>query len=84
MPFSPATAPSLPRLPRSGDQGFLNSYFSGFAHAPLFDPDTHYTPDQYKVRRGNGRAAGARGEASWAGNVGRKRSMRLLRRLAAG
>ncbi|KAG2492512.1 hypothetical protein HYH03_009177 [Edaphochlamys debaryana] len=34
-----------------GDQGFLNSYFSGFAHAPLFDPDTNYTPDQYKYMR---------------------------------
>lgn len=31
-----------------GDQGFLNSYFSGFAHSPLFDPETSYTPDQYK------------------------------------
>ncbi|PNH01302.1 putative glucuronosyltransferase [Tetrabaena socialis] len=34
-----------------GDQGFLNSYFSGFAHAPLFEPDTPYTPDQYKYMR---------------------------------
>ncbi|KXZ53851.1 hypothetical protein GPECTOR_6g769 [Gonium pectorale] len=34
-----------------GDQGFLNSYFTGFAHAPLFDPSTTYTPDQYKYMR---------------------------------
>ncbi|KAG2446293.1 hypothetical protein HXX76_000882 [Chlamydomonas incerta] len=34
-----------------GDQGFLNSYFSGFAHSPLFDPETPYTPDQYKYMR---------------------------------
>ncbi|GIL59457.1 hypothetical protein Vafri_14145 [Volvox africanus] len=34
-----------------GDQGFLNSYFPSFAHAPLFDPDTPYTPDQYKYMR---------------------------------
>ncbi|GIL91396.1 hypothetical protein Vretifemale_19012 [Volvox reticuliferus] len=35
-----------------GDQGFLNSYFPSFAHAPLFDPDTPYTPDQYKATAG--------------------------------
>ena len=29
----------LPRCPlRRGDQGFLNSYFQGFASAPVFDP----------------------------------------------
>eukprot|EP00201_Polytomella_parva_P011545 CAMPEP_0175073890 /NCGR_PEP_ID=MMETSP0052_2-20121109/20886_1 /TAXON_ID=51329 ORGANISM="Polytomella parva, Strain SAG 63-3" /NCGR_SAMPLE_ID=MMETSP0052_2 /ASSEMBLY_ACC=CAM_ASM_000194 /LENGTH=325 /DNA_ID=CAMNT_0016341895 /DNA_START=35 /DNA_END=1009 /DNA_ORIENTATION=+ len=34
-----------------GDQGFLNSYFTGVAHAPLFDPTSAYSTKQYKYMR---------------------------------
>lgn len=34
-----------------GDQGFLNSYFSGFPAAPLFDPLAPVTDEKVKMMR---------------------------------